>query len=108
MRGSGFYAALRSAMSYREYKASKSQIDRKFPYQIALPTDQCTGTNYAMHQIYCANLSLAPQRRTVKRDDVTYTVFYFADPQHAKSFQAIFGGQVFNPKEAGRGISWFL
>jgi hypothetical protein len=44
----------------------------------------------------------------VRRDDVTYSVFCFADASHAERFCEKFGGERFDPKDRGRGSTWFL
>jgi len=44
----------------------------------------------------------------VRRDDVTYSVFCFADVAHAELFCERFGGERFDPKDRGRGSAWFL
>jgi hypothetical protein len=44
----------------------------------------------------------------VRRDDIDWRVFCFADKAHADLFRERFGGEVFDPRERGRGPSWTL
>ena len=94
-------------MARRKSAISKAQIDRDFPYQIAVPADRCTGANREKQMRFCADLSLAPRFHRVSRDGVAYKLFRFADPQHAQAFQAVFGGQKFSPATPERGAFWF-
>ncbi len=94
-------------MGRRTGEMSKSQLDRDFPYQIAVPADRCKGDNREKQTRFCADLSLAPRLHSVIHDEVTYQVFCFADPQHATSFQDTFGGQKFSPAARGHGECWY-
>ncbi len=44
----------------------------------------------------------------VPRDDVTYSVFCFADASHTERFCETFRGERFDPEDRGRGSAWFL
>ena len=50
--------------------------------------------------------SLAPRHPTVRRNDVDYVVFCFANPDHAESFRVAFAGQPFDPSQRGRRTRW--
>jgi hypothetical protein len=44
---------------------------------------------------------------SVFREDKWWTVYCFADAEHAKAkFRMRFGGERFNPKDRGRGAHW--
>ena len=94
-------------MAGRKSGLSRAQFDRDFPYQIAVPADRCRGANREKQKLFCAGLSLAPRFHLLVRDEVTYKLFGFADPDHARSFQAVFGGQKYSPAARGRGPMWF-
>ena len=94
-------------MARRKSAMSKAKLDRDFPYQIAVPVDRCRDAKRDKQTFFCADLSLAPLFHRVRRDEVTYKLFCFAEPQHAKSFQAVFGGQKFSPATRDRAASWF-
>ena len=92
----------------RKGEMTKSWLDRNFPHQVAIPAMRCTGTADGPHiQIFCNQVNVAPRHHSVRRDDKSYVVYCFADPQTAESFAAIFGGEPFDPSERGRGRSWW-
>ena len=95
-------------MTSRKGELTPASIDRGWPHQIALPADQVKGVNNAMIHEFCRGLSLCPRHHTVHRDDVTYVVFCFADPSQAERFRERFSGELFDPKDRGRGSAWFL
>jgi hypothetical protein len=59
-----------------------------------------------LHPRILPGLSLCPRGHTVRRDDVTYSVFCFADASHVERFCESFGGERFDPKDRGRGSAW--
>src|SRR5712671_1666006 len=97
-----------SHMTRRKGEITPSTIDREWPHQVALPADQVAGKNYSITQNLCRGLSLCPRGHTVRRDNITYTVFCFADPAHADLFRERFNGERFDPQDRGRGAEWFL
>ena len=92
----------------RKGELSKSQIDRNFPYQIALPADECKGKYFEVIRATSAALGAAPPGHSVRQDDRDYVVFCFPNAANAKGFMNTCGGEPFNPAERGRGKSWFV
>jgi hypothetical protein len=95
-------------MTRRRGELSARTIDRDWPHQIVLPADRVMGKNFGIIREFCRTLSLCPRGHTVQRDNVTYSVFCFADPSHADLFRERFGGERFDPKDRGRGRAWHL
>jgi hypothetical protein len=95
-------------MTRRKGELSASKIDREWPYQVALPSDQVMGTNYGVTHEFCRGLSLCPRGHSVMWGNVTYSVFCFAEAKHADLFRERFNGERFDPKDRGRGNEWFL
>jgi hypothetical protein len=92
----------------RKGELSKSQIDRDFPYQIALPADECKGKYFEVIRATSAALGAAPSDHSVRQDDRDYVVFCFPNAANAKGFMNACGGEPFNPAGRGRGKSWFV
>ena len=90
----------------RKGELTGAGIDRGYPHQVAVAATLCAGRNYRTIHAFCETLSLAPRGHTVRRDDVDYLVFCFAEKGHADLFAAHFGGEKFNPKDRGRGANW--
>jgi hypothetical protein len=95
-------------MSRRKGELTSGRINRERPHQVALQADQLLGKNYDVTYGFCRGPSLCPRGHTVRRDDVTYSVFCFADPAHADLFRERFNGERFDPKDMGRGPNWHL
>lgn len=93
-------------MTRRKGELSGAGIDRGWPYQVALPAGQVTGANFNIVHDFCRNLSLCSRGHSVRRDDIEYVVFCFAEPAHAELFRAKFNGERFDPKDRGRGSNW--
>jgi hypothetical protein len=93
-------------MARRKGELSAVAVDRAYPHQVALRADLCGGSNYDLVEEFCKDLSLAPRGHSVRRNDVDYVVFCFADKEHASLFSERFGGEPFNPKDRGRGSNW--
>lgn len=94
-------------MARRKGELSNSELDRKWPHQVALAAEQVNGRNYPVLHAFCRELSVAPRGHSVNRDSIPYVVFCFADPAHADAFKKRFGGEPFDPKDRGRGSHWF-
>jgi hypothetical protein len=92
----------------RKGELSSAGVDRGWPHQVALPADACTGAQFHVHARFCAEkqLSLCPRGHAVVFEDRWYTVFCFAEKDHAAQFMAAFGGEPFDPDERGRGRHW--
>ena len=95
-------------MTARKGELTKAQLDRDFPYQVAVAAERCTGTaDGPLMDIFCSQIDVGPRYHSVRRDDKSYLVYCFSDPQHADLFTATFGGEPFKPAERGRGSSWW-
>ena len=83
----------------RKGELSRSQIDREWPFQVSLPADQCSGTQYVAIDAFCrdANVSLAPRNYSYRENDVWHVVYCFAVQAHAAAFAARFGDQIIDP-----------
>jgi|SRR3954447_17507786 hypothetical protein len=95
-------------MVRRKGELTPAGVDREYPYQIALPQNESTGSNSTIKRNFCKNLSLAPRGHSFVRDDEWHNVFCFAQKEHAEQFQQHFGGEWFDPARRGRGGRWHL
>jgi hypothetical protein len=93
-------------MTRRKGELTANGIDRGWPYQVALEADKVAGRNYNFVHAFCRELSLTPRGHSVRRENIEYVVFCFADPAHADLFRKHFGGERFDPKDRGRGANW--
>jgi hypothetical protein len=73
---------------------SHRAIDREYPFQVAVPAEKVGGKNLALVAIFHAQIDQPQRARSVYEDDCWYDVYCFADPQHARLFQSMFGGEI--------------
>jgi hypothetical protein len=57
-------------MVCRKGELNKAQINRGWPFQVALRADRCTGAQYKVIKDFCQALSLCPRGHFFWRDDV--------------------------------------
>jgi hypothetical protein len=89
---------------------SPAQIDRDWPYQVALPDDLCVAHNFTLISEFCRVHGFAYETRRVTavwspNKQELFRLHCFADLAAATTFQAHFGGTLFDPKrdrEGGR------
>jgi hypothetical protein len=87
-------------MVYRKGELSKAQIDRGWPYQVALRADRCTGAQYDVIDGFCKDLSLCTRGHYLRGSDgIGFNVYCFAEKDHAEMFCVKFGGQMVDAKK---------
>lgn len=94
-------------MTRRKGELSKSAIDRGWPHQVALPADAVHEHFYVVYG-FCRGLSLCSRGHTVRREEMEYVVFCFAEAADADLFRERFDGERFHPKGRGRGSEWLM
>jgi hypothetical protein len=91
-------------MSRRKGELSKGRIDREWPHQVALRSDECTGHNFlTIHYfIEFEKLSHCSRGHHIYRHGVCFNVHCFAEREHAERFRARFNGELIDPKDRPR------
>lgn len=82
-------------MSRRKGELSKGTIDREWPHQVALRSDECTGHNFrTIHYfVECEKLSHCSRGHHFYRDGICFNVHCFAEREHAERFRVRFNGK---------------
>lgn len=93
-------------MSARKGELTAADIDRGWPFQIALDSALCTGTQSALQDEFCKGLSRCVRGHTLLHVDKTFLIQCFSLKEDAEKFMAKFGGEWFDPGERGRGQRW--
>jgi hypothetical protein len=78
-------------------KPPKTYVSRAFPHKVTLPAENVGGQNTWHISLFYSQIGIGfeDQHSTLlRKDDRDYYVYSFADPQHAKQFQALFGGEL--------------
>lgn len=81
-------------MSRARGQPPRRLIDRQYPHQVLLPAENVGGKNLDLVIIFHAQIDAPIQSRSIYKEDRWYALYSFSDPQHAKSFQALFGGEI--------------
>jgi hypothetical protein len=89
-------------MVYRKGELHKGQIDRNWPYQVALRADRVSGANFPIIDAFSRSLSRCPRGHTFVRDGNDYVVFCFAVESDAELFRNRFNGEMVDPKKRPR------
>ena len=76
----------------RKSELSRAEIDRGWPYQVALPAEATVGARYDVVHGFCKGLSLCLRRHTFNRNGEWMNVFCFAEKEHAEQFRDRFAG----------------
>ena len=66
---------------------SRAEIDRGWPYQVALPAEATVGARYDVVHGFCKGLSLCLRRHTFNRNGEWMNIFCFAEEEHAERFR---------------------
>ncbi len=94
-------------MSRRKGELSAGEIDRGWPYQVALPSEVGEGLEaQAAMSAFCKKLLRCDRGHSVFHEDRHYNVHCFAVKAHAEAFMAKFGGEWCDPRERGKGGNW--
>ena len=83
-------------MSRRKGELTRAGIDRQWPHQVALKAP--LGDLYPEMIAFCRERSAAPRHPGFWRDDADWVCFAFGTPADAENFQALFGGELMEPK----------
>ena len=92
-------------MISRRSEITSARLAREWPHWVAVRAD-IVAVRLSEMLAFCGSLSLAERHPTVRRNDVDYVVFCFADPDHAERFRVAFDGQPFDPSQRGRRTRW--
>jgi hypothetical protein len=78
----------------------QGEIDRDWPYQVALPAERCTDKNGEIYRAFCRSLglSLGKRHHSFRRFDRQFQVFCFAEKEDALMFLMHFGGETIDQK----------
>jgi hypothetical protein len=83
-------------MTYRKGEQTAHANERNCPHIVEFPVpENGFGKTLDFIFVFHANLGIEPKRGSrQRREDQEFARWCFADPQHAASFQALFGGEA--------------
>jgi hypothetical protein len=75
-------------------QSSRTLIDREYPYQVLVLAESVGCKMLDEVDAFHVKLGIPTKSRSVRKDDACYSLYCFADREHAKLFQAMFGGEL--------------
>lgn len=83
-------------MSNRKAEATSLINERDYPYIVELPVpENGFGDQLDVMHLFHVNVGIEARQERGRYDEGRHYIRWcFADPQHATSFQALFGGEV--------------
>ena len=85
---------LLGSMTRARGQPPRTLLDREYPHQILVLAENVHGKTLDKVSDFHAKLGITRKSRSVRKDDACYSLYCFADLEHAKLFQAMFGGEL--------------
>ena len=74
---------------------SRTLLDCEYPHQVLVPSESVGGKMLEEEvDTFHAKLGIPTKRRSIRKKDAWYSLYCFADPDHAKLFRVMFGGEA--------------
>ena len=77
---------------------SRTLLNRENPHQVLVLAETVRGKTLDRVIAFHSNLGIPSRISSIRKEDAWYTLFRFADPDHAKLFQVMFGGELIQPQ----------
>ena len=77
---------------------SRTLLNRENPHQVLVLSETVRGKTLDRVINFHSNLGIPSRISSIRKEDAWYTLFRFADPDHAKLFQVMFGGELIQPQ----------
>jgi hypothetical protein len=71
---------------------SKASIRREFPHDVVVPWAAVGGKQIPFVDVFFAQAGQPKHFSSLRKVDADFYIYHFADPQHARSFAAMFDG----------------
>ena len=75
-------------------QTSRTLLNREYPHQVLVRADNVAGKTLDKVADFHVKLGIGTKSRSIRKDDVWYSLYCFADREHAKLFQVLFGGEI--------------
>jgi hypothetical protein len=78
----------------RRGQPSRTVLDREYPHQVLVRAENLGGKTLDKVADFHVKLGISTKSRSIRKYDAWYMLYCFADPNHAKLFQVMFGGEL--------------
>jgi hypothetical protein len=75
-------------------QSSRTLLNSEYPHQVLVLSDSITGKTLDRVIAFHTQCGIPTKTRAARQDDQWYSLYCFADSQHAARFQAEFGGKI--------------
>lgn len=73
---------------------SRTLLDLEYPHQVLVLAETLRGQILDRVINFHSSLGIPTKSRSIRKHDARYALYYFADPDHAKLFKVMFGGEI--------------
>jgi hypothetical protein len=73
---------------------SRTLLNREYPHQVLVQAENVGGKALDKVADFHVKLGIPTKTRSIRKDDAWYSLYCFADPNHAILFQVMFGGEI--------------
>src|SRR5262245_60518847 len=73
---------------------SRTLRNRRYPHQVLVPTENLRAKVLDEVSTFHTELGIPIERSSVRKDDLSCSLYCFADLRHAATFQIVFGGEL--------------
>jgi|SoiMethySBSTD1v2_1073268.scaffolds.fasta_scaffold115295_6 hypothetical protein len=77
---------------------SRRLLEREYPHQVLVLAETVRGKTLDRVIAFHSNLGISTRISSIRKEDAWYSLFRFADSNHAKLFQVMFGGDRIQPQ----------
>jgi hypothetical protein len=76
---------------------SRTLLDREYPHQVLVLAETLRGRTLDRAIDFHMNLGIPTKSSSIRKQDAWHTLYRFAEPDHAKLFRVMFGGEMVTP-----------
>jgi len=77
-------------------QSSRILLDREFPHQVLVLAKSVGGKILENVDAFHTARSIPTKKRSIRKDDLWWTLYCFAKRADAEAFRGVFGGEIFD------------
>jgi hypothetical protein len=76
----------------------RTLLNREYPHQVLVRAENVRGNTLNKVADFHVKLGITTKSRSIRKDDAWYSLYCFAEREHARLFQVMFGGEITSAK----------